>query len=76
MRTVATLAAFCAVVFACVPAHAQAAYGYRWCSLQADRSGAMSCYFETRAQCEATISGIGGSCIPSPYYNGGGPYRR
>jgi hypothetical protein len=51
--------------------HAQSAYSYRWCALYGDRSGAQSCYFQTRRQCEETLSGIGGSCVRSPYYQGG-----
>ena len=57
-----------------VVGHAQSAYSYRWCAIYGDRSGAQSCYFETRRQCEETLSGIGGSCIPNPYHHGG--YRR
>ncbi len=57
-----------------VPAQAQSAYSYPWCALRADRSGAQSCYYRTYEQCMATISGIGGSCIRSPYYRGGRPY--
>jgi Protein of unknown function (DUF3551) len=53
-----------------VTSHAQSAYSYRWCALYGDRSGAQSCYFQTRRQCEETLSGIGGSCIRSPYHRG------
>jgi hypothetical protein len=68
MRSVLLVAALgAAVIAAATPTHAQSPYTYRWCALNGDRSGATSCYFETRAQCEATLSGIGGSCIRSPY---------
>ena len=58
-------------------AHAQSAYDYPWCAVYASRfgSGAMSCYYRTYAQCMQTISGIGGSCVQSPYY-GHGPNQR
>jgi len=52
-------------------AQAQSAYSYPWCALYGDRSGATSCYFATYEQCRATLSGIGGTCIRSPYYRGG-----
>ena len=52
-------------------AQAQSAYSYPWCAVQADKSGATSCYFATYAQCRATLQGIGGICIRSPYFRGG-----
>ena len=57
------------------PGFAQSAYDYPWCAVYGGRgsSGAMSCYYSTYAQCMATISGIGGYCTRSPYYNAGGP---
>lgn len=36
---------------------------YRWCAVL--RDGSQNCGFETIGQCRATISGIGGSCIPN-----------
>jgi Protein of unknown function (DUF3551) len=51
-------------------AQAQSPYSYPWCAVHADRSGATSCYFSTYEQCRATIQGIGGSCIRSPYFHG------
>jgi hypothetical protein len=60
-------------------AHAQSAYDYPWCAVYgaSDGSGATSCYFATREQCLQTLSGIGGSCIRSPYYgHGAGNERR
>jgi hypothetical protein len=51
-------------------AQAQSAYSYPWCAVQADKSGATSCYFSTYEQCRATLGGIGGNCIRSPYYRG------
>jgi len=60
-------------------AHAQSAYDYPWCAVYAGRfgpGGSMSCYYRTWAQCMATMSGIGGSCVQSPYYGHGPGQRR
>jgi hypothetical protein len=71
MRTAALILALTAgVLFQAAPAAAQSAYSYPWCALSGARSGAQSCYFRTYAECMATLEGIGGSCIPSPYYQG------
>jgi len=53
--------------------HAQSAYDYPWCALYGDSDGpgATSCYYATREQCLATLSGIGGTCILSPFYGQG-----
>jgi uncharacterized protein DUF3551 len=55
------------------PGAAQSAYDYPWCALYGDKSGAQSCYYKTYGQCMATIRGIGGTCIRSPYYRGDSP---
>lgn len=57
-------------------AQAQSAYDYPWCALYNNRSGAQACYYATWEQCMATMWGIGGTCIPSPYYRGPRPERR
>jgi Protein of unknown function (DUF3551) len=49
---------------------AQSAYDYPWCALRGSRSGGQSCYFTSYRQCMESLSGIGGSCIRSPYYRG------
>ena len=46
-----------------------AAESYPWCALDDKRSGARSCYFSSWEQCMTTIFGIGGLCVPSPYYH-------
>jgi len=54
--------------------HAQSAYDYPWCAVYTGHrgpGGAMSCYYRSYSQCMATMSGIGGYCIESPYYRGG-----
>ncbi len=52
-------------------AQAQSPESYPWCALYADKSGATVCYFSTYEQCRATLQGIGGNCIRSPYFRGG-----
>jgi Protein of unknown function (DUF3551) len=49
--------------------HAQSPYSYPWCSLGgAKDSNALSCYYTSQEQCLTTMSGIGGNCVESPYY--------
>jgi hypothetical protein len=45
---------------------------YRWCADYAygGLGGAKNCYFLTLEQCRATVSGVGGSCVPNPFYTG------
>jgi hypothetical protein len=50
--------------------HAQSAYDYPWCAIYNNKSGAQACYYTSYAQCMATMEGIGGHCIESPYYRG------
>jgi hypothetical protein len=47
--------------------NAQSAYDYPWCAIYNNRSGAQACYYTSWAQCMATMRGIGGTCIESPY---------
>lgn len=43
---------------------------YPWCAVYGGRmGGAYNCGFLTIEQCRATVSGIGGSCEPSRFYN-------
>ena len=58
---------------------AQSAYDYPWCAVYTKTSGAMSCYYASYQQCMATMRGIGGTCVRSPYDNAeprGGPRSR
>ena len=59
-----------ALLAATQASRAQSAYDYPWCALYTNRSGAQACYYVSRAQCMATMQGIGGICIESPYYRG------
>ena len=66
--------ALAAVAFlAATSVHAQSAYDYPWCAMYPRSIGATSCYYQTYQQCMETLSGIGGSCIRSPYYRGPAP---
>src|SRR5215470_3732760 len=50
---------------------AQSAYSYPWCSLGGPKdTNALSCYFTSWEQCRATMFGLGGICVESPYYHG------
>jgi hypothetical protein len=46
---------------------------YRWCAqyggIGGDDAGT-NCYFLTLEQCRAAVSGIGGYCVPNPFYDG------
>ena len=39
---------------------------YPWCAQYADTRGLVECAFVTFEQCQASISGIGGSCVQNP----------
>jgi len=65
-----------ALIAATSASRAQSAYDYPWCALYARSTSATSCYYMTREQCMETLSGIGGTCIASPYYRGPPPPRR
>ena len=44
---------------------------YRWCAQYGFRGGGgTNCGFVTLAQCLATVSGIGGFCVPNQFYTG------
>jgi len=62
-----------AALLAATAARAQSAYDYPWCAVYGGRDGpgATSCYYATREQCMETMSGIGGTCIRSPFYGHG-----
>ena len=53
--------------------NAQSAYSYLWCAVYFGGNdglgGAMSCYYASWEQCRATMFGIGGNCVQSPYYH-------
>lgn len=49
-----------------------AADPYKWCAQYGGfwGGGGRNCGFVTYRQCMATVSGIGGSCEPNPFYTG------
>jgi hypothetical protein len=73
MRFLRASLTIAALLAAATAVHAQSAYDHPWCAIYgaSDGSGATSCYFATREQCLQTLSGIGGTCIRSPYYGHG-----
>jgi hypothetical protein len=48
----------------------------RWCAEYAPSMGGTNCGFFTIEQCRATVSGIGGFCVPNQFYNPCGPAGR
>lgn len=58
------------VLAAAPQARAQSAYDYPWCAIYPRQIGGQACYYATYAQCMATMSGIGGSCVQNPAYRG------
>ena len=69
-KILGALALFVAVAGAAPTSLAQTAYDYPWCAIRSGRTGGQSCYYRSYEQCMATISGIGGTCVRSPYYRG------
>jgi hypothetical protein len=41
---------------------------YKWCAVLNMGDAAYNCGFNTIEQCRATVSGVGGSCEPNPFY--------
>jgi hypothetical protein len=54
-------------------ASAQSANSYPWCAIYyKEGGGTPRCYFDTREQCTASISGIGGLCVQNLQYRSQG----
>jgi hypothetical protein len=51
-------------------ASAQPPSAYAWCAKYYTRGTPTSCYYASRGQCMATVSGIGGYCYLNPGYRG------
>jgi hypothetical protein len=52
---------------------------YKWCAvynLGRHSGSASNCGFKTLAQCQQTISGVGGTCEPNQFYNPGKSRKR
>ena len=71
MRALILAAALAGALFAIggmPPAHADP---YKWCAEYGGRDGGgTNCGFITWEQCRATISGMGGWCVPNQFYDG------
>jgi hypothetical protein len=69
MRFALATLLFVIAAFAAEPAKADP---YRWCAQYAGfgGGGVESCYYVTLEQCRAAVSGIGGFCRESPWYDG------
>jgi hypothetical protein len=67
----AALAFAAALIGAAQTASAQAPYSYPYCAKYYTRGTPTSCYYASREQCMATVSGIGGYCYQNPGYRGG-----
>jgi hypothetical protein len=50
------------------PATALPCDNTRWCAQYSGSGGATNCGFFTIEQCRATVSGIGGFCVPNQFY--------
>ena len=73
MRTLLLAVGMLMAVSAANPA--TAAVEYPWCADLGKELGATNCGFVTIEQCRATVSGIGGSCVPNPFYYAAMPER-
>jgi hypothetical protein len=49
------------------PRPSEARPWYPWCARFGDRSGVEECLYASFEQCQATLSGIGGSCVQNWY---------
>jgi hypothetical protein len=68
-KALVTLAAIAG--FAALFAGPAAADPYKWCAQYGGRDGgATNCGFVSLAQCQATISGMGGFCAINQFYTG------
>ncbi len=51
------------------------AVDYPWCADLGKDIGATNCGFVTREQCMATVSGVGGFCMPNPSWRAPAPSK-
>ena len=72
IRILAALAVALPVTLSNAPANAQPYDAYPWCAdYSPGNGGGSNCGFLTIEQCRATVSGIGGFCVPNQFYNPG-----
>jgi Protein of unknown function (DUF3551) len=69
-KGIAAIVVMVPAVLTQTPAIALPCDNTRWCAQYSGRSGgATNCGFFTIEQCRATVSGIGGFCVPNQFYN-------
>ena len=66
MRLPVAAVTIAAALVAAAGASAQSAYPF--CAIYANKNGTPGCYFTTREQCMADVSGIGGMCVQNSSY--------
>ena len=59
-----------------VSAGSASAQNYPWCAVYSLRGGATNCGFVSFAQCQATVTGIGGFCQRNSMYVPSQPRRK
>jgi hypothetical protein len=64
------------VMLSQTPATALPCDNTRWRGEYSPSMGGTNCGFFTIEQCRATVSGIGGFCVPNQFYNPCGPASR
>jgi hypothetical protein len=74
-KVMAALVVLVTAMLSQTPATALPCDNTRWCAQYSGR-GATNCGFFTIEQCRATVSGIGGFCVPNQFYNPCRPAQR
>jgi hypothetical protein len=64
----AAAAVTAATQFAETPTASAQSASYPFCAVYASKGGTPMCYFATREQCLADISGVGGQCVENSSY--------
>ena len=67
-KVMAALVVLVTAMLSQTPATALPCDNTRWCAQYSGR-GCTNCGFFTIEQCRATVSGIGGFCVPNQFYN-------
>jgi hypothetical protein len=70
MRIVFAATALLIAVSAYQPARAETD-PYKWCAIYSGNAidGSKGCWFTTLEQCNATVTGLSGFCLPNTFYN-------
>jgi len=72
MKTITPSILLALVLLAGLVPSAHADIQYPWCAQYSGGmgGGGTNCGFSTIDQCRATVSGVGGFCVPNPFYTG------